>query len=88
MHIYTNRDVVRVGLLICGIAAGGMALADCPSTMPSQLLKDCLVYESAGSGPSFPKGDYAQMDLYADWLKEQQTTAKRRQEESFSTDEK
>ena len=70
MHIYTNRDVVRVGLLICGIAAGGMALADCPITMPSQLLKDCLVCESAGSGPSFPKSDYAQMDLYTDLLKE------------------
>ena len=88
MHIYTNRDVVRVGLLICGIAAGGMALADCPITMPSQLLKDCLVYESAGSGPSFPKSDYAQMDLYTDLLKEQQTTAKSQQEKIFSTEEK
>jgi len=88
MFIYTNRDVVRVGLLIGGIAAGGMALADCPSTMPPQLLKDCLVYESAGSGPSFPKGDYAQMDLFTDWLKEQQTTAKSRREKSFSTKEK
>jgi hypothetical protein len=57
-------------------------------TMPSQLLKDCLVYESAGSGPSFPKGDYAQMDIYTGWLKEQQTTEKSRQEKSFSTEEK
>jgi hypothetical protein len=88
MHIYTNRDVVRVGLLICGIAVAGMALADCPITMPPQLLKDCLVYESAGSGPSFPKSDYAQMDLYTDWLKEQQTTAKSQQEKIFSTEEK
>jgi hypothetical protein len=88
MHIYTNRDVVRVGLLICGIAAGGMALADCPITMPPQLLKDCLVYESAGSGPSFPKSDYAQMDLYTSWLKEQQTTVKSQQEKIFSTEKK
>ena len=61
----------QVGLFVFTITASGSMLADCPDTMPSRLLQDCVVYESAGSGPSFPAGDYAHMNLYNDWLKEQ-----------------
>jgi len=60
---------VPVGLFLCGIVSGSVALADCPDTMPSQLLQDCITYEGAGS--TFPTSDYAHMDLYNDWLKEQ-----------------
>jgi hypothetical protein len=82
----TNMDKkVPIGLFLCGIASGSLALADCPDTMPSQLLQDCIVYEGAGS--TFPTEDYAHMDLYNEWLRKQQTTAKARQGE-FSAMEK
>jgi len=70
---------VRVGLFLCGIVTGSLALADCPDSMPSQLLQDCIVYEGAGS--TFPTGDYAHMDLYNNWMKKQQPTAKIRHAE-------
>jgi hypothetical protein len=70
---------VPIGLFLCGIASGSLALADCPDTMPSQLLQDCIVYEGAGS--TFPTEDYAHMDLYNEWSRKQQTTAKARQAE-------
>jgi len=60
---------VPVGLFLCGIVSGSVALADCPDTMPSQLLQDCITYEGAGS--TFPTSDYAHKDLYNVWLKEQ-----------------
>jgi len=60
---------VPVGLFLCGIVSGSVALADCPNTMPSQLLQDCITYEGAGS--TFPTSDYAHKDLYNVWLKEQ-----------------
>ena len=60
---------VTVGLFLCGIVSGSVALADCPDTMPSQLLQDCITYEGAGS--TFPTSDYAHMDSYNEWLKEQ-----------------
>jgi hypothetical protein len=61
---------VAVGLFISTITASGLALANCPDSMPVQLLEDCIVYEGAGS--SFPTSDYAYMDQYQDWLKTQQ----------------
>jgi hypothetical protein len=61
---------VRVGLFLCGVATSGLAAAECPDSMPEQLMKDCIVYEGAGS--SFPTSDYAHMDQYQDWLKKQQ----------------
>jgi hypothetical protein len=76
---------VPIGLFLCGIASGSLALADCPDTMPSQLLQDCIVYEGAGS--TFPTKDYAHMDLYNEWLRKQQTTEEARQAE-FSAMEK
>jgi len=60
---------VPVGLFLCGIVSGSVALADCPDTLPSQLLQDCITYEGAGS--TFPTSDYAHKDLYNVWLKEQ-----------------
>jgi len=60
---------VPVGLFLCGIVSGSVALADCPDTMPSQLLQDCITYEGAGS--TFPTSDYAHIGLYNAWLKEQ-----------------
>jgi hypothetical protein len=80
-----NKEV-RAGLFLCGILTSSLALADCPDTMPPRLLQDCIVYEGAGS--TFPTRDYAHMDLYNDWLKEQQPTAKNRQAEISSMEKK
>jgi len=77
---------VPIGLFLCGIVSGNLTLADCPDTMPSQLLQDCIVYEGAGS--TFPTEDYAHMDSYDDWLKEQQQPAKTRQIELSSMEKK
>jgi len=73
------------GIFLFAITASGLVLADCLDTMPSQLLQDCIVYEGAGS--TFPTEDYAQLDLYNEWSRKQQTTAKARQGE-FSAMEK
>jgi hypothetical protein len=61
---------VYAGTFLCGILASSMAMADCPSTMPVQLLSDCIMNENAGH--SFPASDYVYMDLYQDWVKLQQ----------------
>ena len=61
----------EVGLFIVTIAASGLAMADCPNTMPEQLLTDCIVYE--GAGHSFPPSGYVYMDVYQGWLTAQQT---------------
>jgi len=63
----------EVGLYIFTIAASGLAVADCPNTMPEQLLTDCIVNE--GAGHSFPPSGYVNMGMYQDWVKAQQTHA-------------
>ena len=63
----------EVGLFLFTITASGLVSANCPGSMPEQLLNDCIVYEGAGS--SFPTSDYAHMDQYHDWLKTQQPLA-------------
>ena len=63
----------QVGLFLFAITVSGLALANCPGSMPEQLLEDCIVYESAGAG--FPTSDYAHMSQYQDWLKTQQPLA-------------
>ena len=65
------KGYTQVGLFVCAITASGLTLADCPKTMPSQLLQDCITYEGAGS--TFPTSDYANMDLYNKWQNEQQS---------------
>ena len=74
-----TREYAEVGLFLFTITTSGLALADCPSGMPIQLQEDCIVYE--GAGASFPTSDYAHMDLYNAWLKEQKPTAQHRQAE-------
>ena len=69
MNRMTHAQVVA---FVLAITASGLALANCPDSLPEQLLEDCIVYEGAGS--SFPTSDYAYMDLYNDWLKDQQPT--------------
>jgi hypothetical protein len=61
----------QVGLFVFTITASGLALADCPVSMPEQLLVDCITYE--GSGSTFPTSDYAHMAMYNDWQKAQQS---------------
>ena len=61
----------NVGLLVLAITGSSVSFADCPNTMPQQLLQDCIVNENAGA--SFPPGDYAYMNLYKQWLKTQQS---------------
>jgi hypothetical protein len=55
---------VQPVLLHCLLAA------NCPHTLPVQLLEDCITYENAGH--SFPPSDYVYMEQYQDWLKTQQ----------------
>ena len=57
----------HVGLFIFTITTSGVALADCPNTMPVEMQKDCIVEEGAGHG--FPTSDYAHMGHYQLWLK-------------------
>jgi hypothetical protein len=73
------KEHAKVGLFVSAITASGLALADCPNTMPSQLLQDCIIYEGAGS--MFPTEDYANMELYNEWLMTQHSikTAQRRE---------
>ena len=59
----------QAGLFLLTITASGLALANCPESMPVQLLEDCIVYE--GAGDSFPTSDYAKMALYQEWVKTQ-----------------
>ena len=59
----------QIAIFVTAITASGLALADCPETMPMQLLQDCIVYEGAGS--NFPSDDYAYLDKYNEWLAEQ-----------------
>jgi len=54
-----------VGLFIFTITASGLAMANCPGSMPEQLLEDCIVNE--GAGANFPTSDYAHMALYEEW---------------------
>jgi hypothetical protein len=63
----------QVCLIVFTITASGLALADCPTTMPNQLLQDCIVSE--GAGYSFPTNEYAHLDQYRDWLKTQRPKA-------------
>jgi len=59
----------NIGLLVLIITGSGLSLADCPNSMPQQLLQDCIVYESAGT--TFPGSDYAYMDEYIDRINTQ-----------------
>jgi len=45
----------QAGLFLVTITASGLALANCPGSMPEQLLEDCIVYE--GAVPNFPTSD-------------------------------
>ena len=67
------KQQAKVGLFVFAITASGLALADCPNSMPPQLLQDCITYEGAGS--VFPTDDYAHIELYNDWMKDQQSTS-------------
>ena len=60
-----------IALFLCGAVASSLAMADCPSSMPEQLLMDCIVNEDAGY--SFPPSGYVYMDSYQEWAKSQQT---------------
>ena len=62
-----------VGIYVFTMGLSGMALADCPDNLPTQLLQDCLIYDSEGE--SFPADDYAYLDEYQAWLKTQQPTS-------------
>jgi len=63
----------QAGIFLFAITASGLVLANCPGSMPVELLEDCIVYE--GAGTDFPASDYAYMDQYQDWLKIQQPPA-------------
>jgi hypothetical protein len=58
-----------IGIYVFTMGSGGVAVADCPHNLPTQLLKDCLIYDSEEE--SFPSDDYAHMDEYQTWLKTQ-----------------
>jgi hypothetical protein len=62
-----DKEKIVLGVFLGGMVTSGVALADCPSDMPTQLREDCIVYE--GAGASFPTSDYAHIALYQEWLK-------------------
>jgi hypothetical protein len=77
-NVHRMRIMMKIKRAVAGIqvftmVSGGVALADCPHNMPTQLLEDCLIYDSEGE--SFPSDDYAHMDEYHAWLKTQQPTS-------------
>jgi len=80
-----NKEI-HVILSLGGMLVSGLAMADCPSTMPDQLREDCIVYE--GAGAHFPTSDYAHMDLYNDWLNEQKSSAETSAMEIISMEKK
>jgi len=89
LHLINNniRDdlmnrTVRTGMFFYGIVASHLVMADCINTMPEKLMKDCIVYEDAGT--SFPPSDYAHMNQYQDWMKTQQTKQAQRAHEEGS----
>ena len=55
----------QVGLFLFAITASGLTLANCPGSMPLQLLEDCIVVE--GSGSNFPHKTYHNMELDKEW---------------------
>ncbi|MGD8619540.1 MAG: hypothetical protein PVH54_10200 [Gammaproteobacteria bacterium] len=63
------KKSVNIGLLVLMITGSGLSMADCPDSMPQQLLQDCIVYE--GAGTDFPSSDYAYMDEYNEWISNQ-----------------
>lgn len=56
----------KVTLFVYAITASGSVFADCPLSMSTQLLQDCIIYE--GGGAPFPPDDYAHMEKYQEWL--------------------
>lgn len=70
MKVVIGIKHAKAGLFVLAITASGLALADCPDTMPAQVLRDCIVDENAGH--SFPPPEYVYMDQYQQWLKTQQ----------------
>jgi len=77
MKINNHAGVV---LFIFTITASGLVMANCPSTMPEQLMEDCIVYE--GAGANFPTSDYAHIDQYKNWQKTQQSDQPNKKTES------
>ena len=74
---------VGAGLFIVTLTASGLAFSDCPETMPEKLLVDCIINENAGT--AFPPGDYADMQLYKEWLKTQQSATIQLSKKSSNT---
>jgi hypothetical protein len=74
IEVMTRIKHAEVGLFVFTVTASGVAVAaNCPNTLPVQLLEDCIQYEN--SGRSFPADDYVYMDQYQDWLRTQQAKA-------------
>jgi len=70
----------QIGAFILTITSSGFSLANCPGSMPEQLLEDCIVYE--GAGTSFPTSDYAHMHQYKNWQKTRQSDQPHKKTES------
>ena len=70
----------QIGAFVLTITSSGFSLANCPGSMPEQLLEDCIVYE--GAGTSFPTSDYAHRGQYQDWMKTQQSDQPNKKTES------
>lgn len=62
----TTLTGTRLIVGITGLTLAGLAQADCPADMPTQLLDDCIVVEASGS--SFPNPTYAYKADYEAWL--------------------
>jgi len=55
--------------LFFATASAMVYAAECPSSMPVNMLEDCIISENGGT--PFPESDYAYIDEYNAWLETQ-----------------
>jgi hypothetical protein len=55
--------------LIFATASAMVYAAECPRSMPVNMLEDCIISENGGT--PFPESDYAYIDEYNAWLETQ-----------------
>lgn len=67
-----NKTMIQgsaLGLFVLSAMLSTGANADCPISLPAQLLEDCITAE--GSGADFPYPSYAYKEQYMAWLASQ-----------------
>ena len=73
---------IQATAFVSTILTGGVASAECPISMPEQLLYDCVIYENSGS--EFPTDEYPYKQAYNEWLKTQQASENKQDSKQVS----